>query len=153
MEVATLPDAGGAAAPRSVYAASLNGIEKTRACVQNGSYQLARFLWLNTMLGFRVTPGGVTGEELELAKCYSGTGLVGTTITSLVTASNIDAIPIGCKSFDETTASSGCTGPAPATNSCANNPGGVASKLAINETCTAASECASDACTAGKCSF
>jgi ABC-type phosphate transport system substrate-binding protein len=151
-EVATVPDAGGASVPRTTFGTSINGIEKATACVLNGSYPLSRFLYLTTMSGFNAS-GGVTGDELELAKCYSGNGLSGTTISALVNAEGFQAIPIGCKSFDETSASTGCTGAAPATNSCANNPAGVASLLGLNETCSAPADCASNKCTAGKCAL
>lgn len=152
-EVATLPDAGGATAPRTVFGASIDGKEKAQACVLNGSYPLSRFLWLSTMIGYNTT-GGVTGDELELAKCYSGNNLSGATLPALVTAEGFQSIPVGCKSFDETSASAGCTSPAPATNSCANNPTDVANKLGINENCTTGTDCATGICSAaGKCAL
>jgi ABC-type phosphate transport system substrate-binding protein len=150
-EVATIPNGGGAAVPRTTFGASINGVENLTACVLNGSYPLSRFLYVSTMIGYKNTAGGVAGQELELAKCYSGNGLSGTTISALVAAEGFQAIPIGCRSFNETSASAGCTGTAPATNSCANNPTGVASLLGINEACTAGTECASGVCTASKC--
>jgi ABC-type phosphate transport system substrate-binding protein len=146
-EVATT--AGG---PQGVYGASLNGVESARACVLSNAYPLSRFLWVSTMIGYQ-TSGGVAGDELELAKCYSGNGLASGTIQSMVNAEGFQAIPIGCRSFDETSASTGCTGTAPATNSCSNNPSGVASLLGVGEACTAAAQCASGICTSSKCSL
>jgi hypothetical protein len=152
-EVATFPNGGGAAVPRTVFGASVDGRESGTACALNRSYPLSSFLWLSTMIGYKGTAGGVTGDELALAKCYSGTGLSGTTISALVAAEGFQAIPVGCKSFDETNASPGCTGPAPATNSCANNPAGVATLLGLDESCSMGTQCASGICTASKCGF
>jgi ABC-type phosphate transport system substrate-binding protein len=138
---------------QSVYGSSLNGVEKAQACVLSNAYPLSRFLYLSTLAGFTTAPGGVSGDELELAKCYSGNGLSGTTISSLVAGEGFQVIPIGCKSFDETSASAGCNGTAPASNSCSNNPAGVAALLGIGEACSAGGACATGICTSGKCAL
>jgi hypothetical protein len=146
-EVSTLADGSTSVSPQSVYAASLNGVEHATGCF--GSYPLSRAVWLSTMLGFR--PGGVSGDELELARCFSGNGLNnGLTIQQMAAAEGFFPVPIGCRSFDESVTACGDGGP---TNSCANNPEGVASLLAVGEACTAAGECATNACSSGKCAL
>ncbi len=149
-EVATVADGTTTATPRTVFGSSLNGIEPAKDCVLANSYPFSRFLWISTMLGYRAT-GGVSGDELELSKCYSGNGLNnGLTIQQMVRNEGFQDIPVGCRSFNESDALCGDGGP---TNSCANNPNGVASGLAIGETCAAPADCATGTCTAGKCAL
>jgi hypothetical protein len=148
-EVTTVPDTGGSVIPRTVFSTSLNGIERAAVCVRNGAYPAQRYMWINTILGYRT--GGISGDERGLAECFSGNGLTGgRTIQQLVRDefTLLMDTPIGCKSFDESRCGDG--GP---TNSCANNPLAIASLLALREPCTTAAQCASNVCTLGKCSF
>jgi hypothetical protein len=143
------PTLGGA---QTVYGASINGVEQRLACELGRQFSLERFLYLNTLLGFRTASGGVNGDELGLAQCFSGNGLSSGSIQAMVNAEGFRGIPVGCRSFDETSASY-CNATLPATNSCANNPSGVVREGAVGEACGSASECASGLCAAGVCSL
>jgi ABC-type phosphate transport system substrate-binding protein len=144
-EVATVADGTTTATPRTVFGASLNGIEPAKECVLANSYPFSRFLWLSTMTGYRT--GGVSGDELELAKCYSGNGLNnGLTIQQMVRNEGFQDIPVGCRSFNESDPACNDGGP---TNSCTNNPAGVATLAAIGEACAANADCASNVCDPG----
>jgi hypothetical protein len=148
-EVQTLPDGGGTLSPRSVYASALNGIEPASNCQRSGAHPASRHLWLNTLIGFRT--GGVFGDEIELARCLSGNGLDnGLSIQQVVQNAGFVAIPIGCRSFNESGAPCSDGGP---TNSCTNNPPGVAALASLGDPCTTNADCASNLCdlSTGRC--
>jgi hypothetical protein len=88
-------------------------------------YPLARKLYFSSIAGF----GNVTGGELELAKCFANSSLVG----PIVTARGFIQVPGGvqCQDFDETqanpTGGTGC-GQATRSDACKNNPAGIPNK-------------------------
>jgi hypothetical protein len=131
-----------AAAVTDTVALKVNGLSVTdNACVRSMTYPLWRKLYLNTMVGFE----NVTGQELSLASCFSGTGLAeGNTIDSLVSGANF--VPLGrppyCEDFNEVAI---CGSVGPNTNACANNvapiPGAATSTTCGNGVVEFLEEC------------
>jgi len=124
-EADTLPPAG------SVAALNVNNMAPTRANIENlvttpldasDDYPLARKLFFSTIDGFE----NVTGGELELARCFGNSALVG----PIVSGRGFIPVPGGvrCQDFDETqanpTGGTGC-GRTGRTDACTNNPAGV----------------------------
>jgi len=103
---------------------SLNQVTADVACIQAGSYPMARLLYLNSIHGFESLPTG--DQELELAHCFSGRATGASALSSvagqnaLVAATGFVPIDPFCVDFRE----SGCSPPiSPDTNACANNAG------------------------------
>jgi hypothetical protein len=110
------------------FAAALNQVTPDASCILSGAYPFARILYLNSVKGFETLPAS-GDQELELARCFSGTG-TGTTSLSTIAGQNalvagFGHIPISpfCKDFQEEL-SSVCPEPiTPGINACANNSG------------------------------
>jgi len=99
-----------------VMAASVNGIAFRSECVSSLSYPIAHKLYLNTLSGFEQ----VTGQELALAKCFSG-GVAG--FNFALYDSGFYPLPTGpvCEDFAQETCGLGL----PASDACQNNPAGI----------------------------
>lgn len=94
------------AALETNFGASINNVLNAKDCIQAASYPLSRKVYLSSVIGFKQ----VTGQELSLAKCFSGniTGGI-TAFNSLLAAKNLFPVLGGtpvCQDFDETS----CTG-------------------------------------------
>ena len=102
------------------YAASINNIKYDKECIVTAIYPLSRKVYFNSIPGFET----VTGQELELAKCFAG-GVAGgaTQFASLLAAKNLFPLPTGpvCVDF----ANEGCSANNTAGDACANNPAGI----------------------------
>jgi hypothetical protein len=90
------------------------------------TYPLARKLYFNSMIGW----SAVTGQELELAKCYTNDALMDSATTvphQIIATEGFVQLPVGpsgtrarCEDFNEVT--KGCTGATTNSNACAANP-------------------------------
>jgi hypothetical protein len=83
------------AALEGSFEVSINNAPSTLSCV---NYPLARKAYLNTIVGFE----NLAGWELEMAKCFSGAVVGGTTaFNNLLRASSLTPLPTGpvCQEF------------------------------------------------------
>ena len=100
--------------------ASINNIKYDKECIVTAIYPLSRKVYFNSIPGFET----VTGQELELAKCFAG-GVAGgaTQFASLLAAKNLFPLPTGpvCQDF----ANENCSANNTAGDACANNPSGI----------------------------
>ncbi len=70
----------------------VNALPDQQACIQNFDYPLSRKLYLDTLTGFGAA--GVSGQELELAKCENSSGtIVGGSINQAVTDNGFVPLP------------------------------------------------------------
>ena len=99
-----------------VFASSINDIKYDAECIDATTYPLSRRLYFNTLIGFE----NVTGQELSLARCFSGQVAGGPTqFASLLAASGLFALSTGpvCQDF----ANENCASNNTPSNACANN--------------------------------
>jgi hypothetical protein len=98
------------------FAASINNIKYDQACIVAASYPLSRKVYFNSIAGFET----VTGQELELAKCFAGSAAG---FNTLLAAKNLFPLPAGpvCQDFPN----EGCSANNTAGNACTGNPAGI----------------------------
>jgi hypothetical protein len=106
-----------AATPEAAYGNDIKGIQDAQVCIVTAAYPLSRKVFINTEIGF----AAVTGQELELAKCFSGSA-VG--FNTLLTTNGLFPLPTGpvCQDFAQETV---CPGGAAASDACVTNPTGI----------------------------
>ena len=104
------------AGAETAFAASINNVRNDPSCIVTAQYPLSRKVFIGSVVGFE----NVTGQELGLAKCFSG-GAVG--FNSLLAAKNLYPLPAGpvCQDF----ANEACSTNNVASDACANNPAGI----------------------------
>lgn len=105
-----------APAAEGAFGLTVGGFPNSSECITSGQYPLARKMYINTLVGFE----HVTGQELELTKCFSGSA-VG--FNTQLAVSGLHPLPAGpaCRDFPQ----EACAGGAPASNACASNPTGL----------------------------
>jgi ABC-type phosphate transport system substrate-binding protein len=100
----------------------VNAVSDDTTCIRSFAYPLSRKLYLNSMIGFE----NVTGQELALAQCYTGSGLTApATLSGLITSNGFITLGTApyCEDFNkEMISSGGCsTAAGTNTNACSNN--------------------------------
>ena len=82
-------------------AIKVNAVDPITSCIQAFSYPLSRKLYLNTLMGF----ASVTGDELELAKCFGNNTKVNAALIANGFVSLPASVPgsgVFCEDFNET---------------------------------------------------
>jgi len=83
-----------------VAAIKVNAVDPITACIQNFAYPITRKLYLNTVKGF----SAVTGDELELAKCYADNAKVNTALLAngfVTLPASVPGSGVFCEDFNE----------------------------------------------------
>jgi len=103
----------------SSFAVSINGTAANGTCAGNFTYPISRKVYLNTLYRF----DQVNGQELELAKCFSGTGMTSAGFNSLLHNGGLVPLATGpvCQDFSQENCSLGL----PPSDACLFNPPGI----------------------------
>ncbi len=56
--------------PEGAFKADIKGVQAAGECIETATYPLSRKVYINTYIGYQ----NVTGQELELAKCFATAG-------------------------------------------------------------------------------
>jgi hypothetical protein len=106
-----------ATVPEGAFFASINDLPYAPKCVASSVFPLSKKLYLSTTIGFE----NVTAQELDLAKCFSGSA---NGFSALLAAFDLVPLPNGpvCEDFAQERV---CPGNFTANDACADNPIGI----------------------------